>query len=103
MSNVREIPDEPLHQRGDPEQPLPESLRSGKSSSESFASGHHGKITATHRFDAEFLTPPEQVNDDILDMRGTSRKEYENEYYKRICSEVLEDFLYLGSDFIAKD
>lgn len=36
-------------------------------------------------------------------MKGTSRKEYENEYYKRICSEIIEDFLYLGSDFIAKD
>ena len=36
-------------------------------------------------------------------MKGTSRKEYENEYYKRVCSEVIDDFLYLGSDCIAQD
>ena len=36
-------------------------------------------------------------------MKGTSRKEYENEYYKRICSEIIDNFLYLGSDFVASD
>lgn len=36
-------------------------------------------------------------------MKGTSRKEYENEYYKNVCSEIIEDFLYLGSDFVASD
>lgn len=36
-------------------------------------------------------------------MKGTSRKDYENEYYKRICSEVIDNFLYLGSDFVAQD
>ena len=48
-------------------------------------------------------TPPEKMNDEDFDMKGTSRKEYENEYYKRICSEIIEGFLYLGSDFIAQD
>jgi protein-tyrosine phosphatase len=36
-------------------------------------------------------------------MKGTTRKEYENEYYKRVCSEIIDNFLYLGSDFIASD
>lgn len=36
-------------------------------------------------------------------MKGTSRKEYENEYYKRICSEIIDNFLYLGSDVVAQD
>lgn len=53
--------------------------------------------------DEAALVPPEQLSDDDFDMKGTSRKEYENEYYKRICSEVIDDFLYLGSDFIAQD
>ena len=44
---------------------------------------------------------PEQMTDEEFDMKGTSRKEYENEYYKRICSEVIDNFLYLGSDHIA--
>lgn len=36
-------------------------------------------------------------------MRGTSRKEYENEYYKRVCSEIIDGFMFLGSDYIAAD
>jgi predicted secreted protein len=36
-------------------------------------------------------------------MKGTSRKDYENEYYKKVCSEVIDDFMYLGSDYIASD
>ena len=36
-------------------------------------------------------------------MKGTTRKEYENEYYKRVCSEVLDGFMYLGSDYVASD
>jgi hypothetical protein len=47
------------------------------------------------------LKAPEQMTDEEFDMKGTSRKEYENEYYKRICSEVIDNFLYLGSDHIA--
>ena len=49
------------------------------------------------------IVPPDQMSDEDFDMKGTSRKEYENEYYKRICSEVIDGFLYLGSDFIAQD
>lgn len=47
------------------------------------------------------LIPPEKLSDEDFDMKGTSRKEYENEFYKRVCSEIIDDFLYLGSDFIA--
>jgi len=51
----------------------------------------------------QFQTPPEQVDEDFFQMNDTSRVEYTNEYYKRICSEMVEDFLFLGSDLIAKD
>jgi predicted secreted protein len=50
-----------------------------------------------------YKLPPEQLSDEFFDNQGTSRKEYENEYYNRVCSEVIEDFMYLGSDYIAKD
>mmetsp|Transcript_23034 Transcript_23034/g.22395 ORF Transcript_23034/g.22395 Transcript_23034/m.22395 type:complete len:188 (+) Transcript_23034:946-1509(+) len=53
--------------------------------------------------DEEFQLPPDQLSDEFFDNKGTSRKEYENEYFKRICSEVIEDFMYLGSDFVAAD
>lgn len=46
---------------------------------------------------------PEKLNDEDFDYRGTSRKEYENEFYKRICSEIIDGFLYLGGDLVAKD
>ena len=49
------------------------------------------------------LVPPEQLTDEDFDMKGTSRKEYENEYYKLICSEIIDDFLYLGSDIVAQN
>lgn len=50
-----------------------------------------------------FNLAPEKLTDEFFDNKGTSRKEYENEYYKRICSEVIDNFMYLGSDFIAQD
>ena len=46
---------------------------------------------------------PEQLNDEDFDYKGTSRKEYENEFYKRVCSEIIDNYLYLGSDLVAKD
>lgn len=49
------------------------------------------------------LIPPENLSDEDFDMKGTSRKEYENEYYKRVCSEIIDNFLYLGSDVVASD
>jgi hypothetical protein len=49
----------------------------------------------------DYELPPDQLSDDFFDNKGTSRKEYENEYFKRICSEVIDGFMYLGSDFIA--
>lgn len=47
--------------------------------------------------------PPENLTDEDFDNKGTTRIEYENEFYKRICSEVIDGFLYLGSDFVAQD
>jgi hypothetical protein len=49
------------------------------------------------------MVAPETLTDEDFDMKGTSRKEYENEYYKRICSEIIDDFMYLGGDLVAKD
>ena len=49
------------------------------------------------------IVPPEQLKDEDFDYRGTSRKEYENEFYKRVCSTIIDDFLYLGGDLVAKD
>ena len=49
------------------------------------------------------MVHPDKMMEDDFDMKGTSRKEYENEYYKRVCSEVIEGFLFLGSDFMARD
>jgi len=37
------------------------------------------------------------------DVRGTNRREFENERYKNVCSEVLPGFLYLGSDLVARN
>lgn len=50
-----------------------------------------------------FKIAPEQLNDEDFDFKGTSRKEYENEFYKRVCSEIIDNFMYLGSDLVAKD
>jgi predicted secreted protein len=49
------------------------------------------------------MADPESLSDEDFDMKGTSRKEYENEYYKRICSEIIDDFMYLGGDIVARD
>ena len=46
---------------------------------------------------------PEQLSDEDFNYRGTSRKEYENEFYKRVCSEVIDNFMYLGGDLVARD
>lgn len=43
------------------------------------------------------------LTDEDFDYKGTSRKEYENEQYKKVCSEIIDDFLYLGSDNVAQD
>ena len=43
------------------------------------------------------------MNDEDFDFKGTTRKEYENEFYKRICSEIIDGFMWLGSDLVARD
>lgn len=41
--------------------------------------------------------------DEEFDYHGTSRKQYENAMFNGVCSEVLDGFIYLGSDVVAKD
>lgn len=41
-------------------------------------------------------------NPDFM-MKDTSVVEARNDKFKQICSEIIPDFLYLGSDFLAKD
>jgi len=36
-------------------------------------------------------------------MKNTSIAEIRNNKFKLICSEIIPSFLYLGSDFLAKD
>lgn len=44
-----------------------------------------------------------ELNDEDFDFKGTSRKEYENLIWNGVMSEILENFLYLGSDNVARD
>lgn len=75
------------------------SRSSGRELSDSDSSGSSNR---SYNFgNGQLVVPPHEISDDEFDNKGTSRKEYENEYYKRICSEVLDNFLYLGSDFVA--
>lgn len=50
-----------------------------------------------------FKINPDNLSDEDFDFKGTSRKEYENEFWKRVCSEVIDGFMWLGSDIIARD
>lgn len=50
-----------------------------------------------------FQVNPSNINEEDFDFNGTSRKEYENEFWKRVCSEIIDDFMWLGSDLIARD
>lgn len=34
---------------------------------------------------------------------GTTRDNYKNEYFKHVCSEIIEDFIYLGGDKVANN
>ena len=41
--------------------------------------------------------------DEQFDYKGTSRKQYENVMFNHVCSPVIDGFIYLGSDNVAKD
>ena len=45
----------------------------------------------------------EVLDDEDFDYKGTSRKQYENAMFNRVCSMILDDFLYLGSDLVAQN
>ena len=108
ISKLREIkPDliadeAPVHRRGggEEEHHIIESKLSEKILSVSSRGDSENSSISSNR---QQLIPPEQLSDEDFDMKGTSRKEYENEYYKRVCSEIIDGFLYLGSDVVASD
>ena len=76
--------------------PVPDSHHSDRSSTGAADQTEIKNVT-------KFNVAPEFLTDEDFDFNGTSRKEYENAYYKKICSEIIDDFLYLGSDIVAKD
>ena len=41
--------------------------------------------------------------DEEFDYKGTSRKHFENAIINQVCSPIIDNFLYLGSDNVAKD
>lgn len=45
----------------------------------------------------------QELLDEEFDYKGTSRKEYENAMFNHVCSCILDEFMYLGSDNVAKD
>lgn len=47
--------------------------------------------------------PQEQLTDEDFDFKGTSRKEYEHALYKHQCSEILDGFLFLAGDLVARN
>ena len=47
--------------------------------------------------------PLEELTDEDFDFKGTSRKEYEHAMYKNLLSEILDGFLYLAGDLVARN
>jgi protein-tyrosine phosphatase len=47
--------------------------------------------------------PLDELTDEDFDFKGTSRKEYEHALYKNLCSEILDGFLYLSGDLVARN
>lgn len=109
--NSNNTPDQPSSDRvsGGPAQgqlssdrqeyPTPSSQGQG----ESYRDGSLNGIDSRAAKIENMQIAPEQLNDEDFDYKGTSRKEYENEYFKRICSEIIDNFMYLGGDLIARD
>jgi len=46
---------------------------------------------------------PQELLDEEFDYQGTSRKQYEHALFHKVCSPILDDFLYLGSDDVARN
>ena len=46
---------------------------------------------------------PDPDEDEDFDQKGTSRNINENAMFNKVCSMILDDFLYLGSDIVAQD
>jgi hypothetical protein len=47
--------------------------------------------------------PMDEITDEDFDFKGTSRKEYEHALYKNTCSEILDGFLFLAGDLVARN
>lgn len=47
--------------------------------------------------------PLDNLTDEDFDFKGTSRNEYEHALYKNLCSEILDGFLYLSGDLVARN
>ena len=47
--------------------------------------------------------PPAMDEDDDFDQSGTSRNKFENAMFNKVCSMIIDDFMYLGSDIVAQD
>jgi predicted protein tyrosine phosphatase len=43
------------------------------------------------------------LDDEDFDFKGTSRNKYENQLFNGVCSKILDDFVYLGSDVVAQN
>lgn len=43
----------------------------------------------------------QMLDDEDFDFKGTSRNKYENQLFNGVCSMILDDFIYLGSDVVA--
>ena len=73
----------------------------GKKTDEGLAVSITGEQADQYKPGEKQLARVKFVYDEFFDMKGTSRKEYESEYYKGVCSEIIDDLLYLGSDYVA--
>ena len=56
--------------------------------------------------DLDQINPPipdKKLDDEDFDFKGTSRNKYENSIFNPVCSMILENFVYLGSDVVAQN
>jgi protein-tyrosine phosphatase len=47
--------------------------------------------------------PESHLKDEDFDFKGTTRNKYENSIFNPVCSNILQDLVYLGSDVVAQN
>ena len=47
--------------------------------------------------------PSMSLTDEHFGYDGTARKQYENAMFSGVCSEIIDGFLFLGSDKVARN